>query len=239
MQVEIMSHTQQKVVLHLKKASVPFANTLRRAVIGRLPCFAISEADFYENNSPFYNEYLANRLGLIPLTFDPDASPDAKISLTLNAQGPGMTYSRDLTSSDEKIKPLNGDFPIADLAEGQQLRLEAWATFGNPNQHARFQCAIASYTYYPEFSLKKGAALKEFTANLPKSVLDADGNILPWHAELAEEFLEKHPDQGELKYKQDEFIFFVESYNNVDALEHFKKALGIIKKEAAEARKQV
>lgn len=237
MQVEILSQTDEKIVVHLKKTSAAFANALRRAVINRLPSFAISEVDFYENNSPFYNEYLANRLGMIPITFEGNVAADAKISLTLNASGPGTVYSKDLVSSDDAIKPLNGNFPIVDLGESQNVRLEAWAVQGNALQHAKFQSAIASYTNYAKFELKKSAAAKEFLASLPKKVLDGD-SVNPWYAELVEEFLEENPEQGSISYKDDEFIFFAESYNNVTAIEKLRAALETIKKETGEIKKE-
>jgi len=238
MQFEIISQTDEKIVVHLKKTTVAFANALRRAVINRLPSFAINEVDFYENNSPFYNEYLANRLGMIPLTFEENVAGDAKISLTLNASGPGMVYSKDIVSTDEAVKPLNGNFPIVDLGEGQNVRLEAWAVQGNALQHAKFQSAIASYTNYAKFELKKTAGTKEFLASLPKKVFDEKGEVNPWYAELVEEYLEENPEAGSFEYKDDEFIFFVESYNNVSALAKLRAALETIKKEAGEIKKE-
>ncbi len=239
MQYEIISQTPQKAFIHMKKTSVALANTIRRAIISQEPSFAVDEVDFYENNSAFYNEYLASRIGLVPLTFDDGVSSDARISLTLNVQGPGLVLSKDLVSSDPAVKPVNDDFPIADLAEGQRLRLEAWAVSGTAKKHAKFQAATASYMYYPEFTLKKTNAAKEFLAKLPKRILNDKGEVDAWHSDVIEEFLERNPDSGEYKYKDGEFIFMIESYNNVTPLEHFKHALEIVKKEASEARKQL
>lgn len=131
----------------VKGASVGIMNALRRAVISDLESFAIEEVDFYENNSAMFNDYLANRLGMIPLTFEKSDTEGADITLALNAEGPCMVYSRDLKSSDEKIRVYNDNVPIIKLAANQKLRLEAHATRGTMKKHAKFQCAIFSYEY--------------------------------------------------------------------------------------------
>lgn len=225
-------------VLHLKDAGVSFANALRRTIIAQLPCFAIEEVDFYENNSPMYNEMLANRLAMLPLSFDEKAAEDARISLTLNAQGPATVYSKDLVSGDEKITPVNGDFPLAELADKQNLRLEAWAVRGNGRKHAKFQCAHASYSHYPVFTVKKNSQkLQEFLKSLPQSCLDAKGSVVAWKCDAAIDFAEDNPDSAEYKEKEDEFVFTIESYNNVSALGQLKAALELMGEQAKELKK--
>lgn len=241
MQFELVEAVgDSKAYYHVKKASVASINAVRRAVISQIPAFAIDQVDFYENNSSLFNEYLANRVGLIPLTYDESSAEDAKVSLSLNAAGPGTVYSKDLVSTDAAIKPLNDDFPIVDLAEGQRLRFEAWAVKGTAKKHAKFQCALASYTYFPKFSLKKGAKAKEFLDSLPRSFFDAKGELKPYQAvDAVENFLAENKDQGEFEYKDDEFLFMIESYNNVPAQAQLKAALKALASETAEALKQV
>lgn len=225
-------------VLHLKDSSIAFANALRRTLISQLPCFAIEEVDFYENNSAFYNELVANRLGLVPLNFEKGIADDAKISLTLNCQGPTTAYSKDLVSGDQKIVPLNGEFPIAELAEKQVLRLEAWAVKGTARKHARFQCAHASYSHYPVFTVKKNSQkLSEFLNSLPAGCLDSKGNVVAWKCDAAIDFAEQNPDVASYSEKQDQFVFSIESYNNVPALGQLKAALELMGEKTKELKK--
>ncbi len=229
-----------KAVLKLTDASVAFANALRRAIINQLPCFAIDEVDFYENNSALYNEYIANRLGLIPLTYDSEVGDDKKISLTINTQGPGIVYSKDLISADELIKPLDDNFPIADLAEGQKLRVEAFAIKGTSKKHAKFQAAHASYGSMPSFKVKKNSPkLKEFLDSLPRKCFDEKGNVVAWKADGLEDFALDNPDIAEYSLDDDEFVFTVESYNNVPALEQLRCALKITAESASQAAKEL
>ncbi len=161
----------RKAVFHVKKASTPLVNAVRRAVLLSLPSYAIDEVDIYENNSPFFSEYLANRLGLLPLTYDKSVAADTKVSMTLSAEGPCTVYSKDLVTSEPKVAPVNGGFPIAELAEGQKLRLEGFAVLGKASLHAKFQCAHASFMNYPVFELKKNSPkVKEFLSKLTPSV---------------------------------------------------------------------
>ena len=241
MQFELVETVgDSKAIYHVKKASVAGVNALRRAVISRIPSFAIDQVDFYENNSALFNEYLANRIGLIPLTFDDSSADDARISLSLNATGPGIVTTKDLVSTDTAIMPLNEDFPIMDLGENQHLRFEAWAVKGIAQKHAKFQCALASYSYYPKYTLKKGPKAKEFLDSLPRSFFSAKGELKPFAAvDVVEEFIAKNPEQGDFKYENDEFLFMIDSFNNVTAATHLKTALAVLKSEAAEALKQV
>ncbi|MFH0922967.1 MAG: hypothetical protein V1811_02820 [Candidatus Micrarchaeota archaeon] len=130
MNASIVKENDAMITLHLKSFSTSFVNALRRAVISDLPAFAIDEVDFYENNSPLFNEYLANRIGLVPLTFDESVGDDAKITFQLNVETTDETrtvYSSELVSTDPAIRVFSERIPIIKLGKNQKLRLEATA----------------------------------------------------------------------------------------------------------------
>ena len=91
------------------------ANALRRAILGEIPCAAIDEIDVYENSSSLFDEFIAHRLGMIPLVSDPEM--EGEVILRLEAEGPKMVYSGDLKSTDPQIKPLYDNIPIIKLLE--------------------------------------------------------------------------------------------------------------------------
>lgn len=121
-----------------------FANALRRTVLSQLPSWAIDEVTFYENTSPMFNEYVANRIGLIPLTWDDSKAEE--IDFSLNAEGPYTVKAGDLKSQDSKIKVFFEDIPIIKLPTGRKLRLEAKAIKGIGRTHAKFKNALCSYS---------------------------------------------------------------------------------------------
>lgn len=203
MQLEILKDEGYKLQVHVKKATPALLNALRRTLIAGLPAFAVDKVDFYENNSALVNEYISNRVGLIPLTWEESVAEGAQVTLSLNAEGPCMVYSRDLRSSDEKIRVYNENIPLVKLAADQRLRFEAFAVKGRGNQHAKFQSAIASFGLVP-------------VGSKVTDIKDADRDNA----------------KGEREFQAGEFILFVESYNNVSAADQLKRAVKLLEEKA-------
>ena len=137
----------------LTGASAPFANLVRRFGIGQLPVFAIDNVTFYENSSPMFDEYVAHRIGQLPLTSDSSKATD-EVIFTLEAEGPSTVYSKSLKSTDSKIRSALDNIPLLKLLEGQNLRLEAKARKGIGQKHAKFQPGLISYEMLGEGGFK-------------------------------------------------------------------------------------
>lgn len=144
MNVDMTLEKDNRLEFMLKGASAPFSNLVRRYVIGQLPTFAIDRVTFYENNSAMFDEYIAHRLGQVPLLSDISRAKD-EVVFTLDAEGPSTIYSKQLKSTDAKIKSALDDIPLLRLLEGQNLRLEAKARMGMGRQHGKFQPGLVSY----------------------------------------------------------------------------------------------
>lgn len=63
----IESLTDSTIKFRLKGVPLSYANTLRRIIICEVPTMAIEFVNIKENTSPLHDEFLAHRLGLIPL----------------------------------------------------------------------------------------------------------------------------------------------------------------------------
>lgn len=150
MKIEIQKETQNELKFVLTDATTAFANLLRRYAITRVPTFAIEDVTIYENNSSFFDEYIAHRLGLIPLTTPRKVSKSEEVTLTLDVSEPGIVYSSSLKSSDKNVKPVSQKIPIIKLNDGQSVRIECKAILGEGKDHAKWQPGIVSYGYEKE-----------------------------------------------------------------------------------------
>ncbi|NPA22231.1 MAG: DNA-directed RNA polymerase subunit D [Candidatus Micrarchaeota archaeon] len=124
------------------EGDVKVANALRRYLIGGVPVYAIDKVIFYENESSFFNEYIAHRLGMIPIKVKKDVE-DGRVML--DEKGPKKIYSGDLMPNSKDIEIPIKNIPIIELLEGQTLRLEGVLKKDRGLHHAKFQSGIASY----------------------------------------------------------------------------------------------
>ena len=141
----------------LQDSSVAEANKLRKALLGEIPTMAIDEVEFFENAAPMFDEYVAHRLALVPLTTPkgyklPEDCCGGNCSscsthLTLDVTGPATVYSRDLIPADAEVKPAYDNIPIMKLGENQKLRLDAKAVLGLGKNHAKWSPCAVHYKY--------------------------------------------------------------------------------------------
>ena len=154
--IKILESSDSHVKLLLKGIDRVYANALRRFAISEVPCMAIDEIVIHDNSSVLYDEILAHRLGLIPLTTDLEGyilpqDCDCKTSLgctkcrvllVLDAVATDEVktiYSGDLVSEDTRVKPYVDNIPIIKLAPSQKIKLESYAKLGKGRHHAKWQ----------------------------------------------------------------------------------------------------
>ncbi|MEM3399694.1 MAG: DNA-directed RNA polymerase subunit D [Candidatus Micrarchaeia archaeon] len=147
MKLEITKRDENECDFVLKGVSTSFANAIRRSVMGKVPILAIDVVTFYENSSALFDEFIANRLGLLPIITPEDYTEKDEVVFMLDKEGPCTVYSGDLKSTDKKVRCAYDNIPIIKLLEGQRLRLEAKARLGLGRKHAKFQPALISYSY--------------------------------------------------------------------------------------------
>jgi DNA-directed RNA polymerase subunit D len=122
---------------------------------------AIDDVVILENSSVLYDEILSHRLGMVPLKTDleryvlpekcdcgnPLGCQKCRVLLVLDATAhdkPRTVYSGDLVSEDREIAPISASIPIVKLAQGQSVKLEAYARLGRGKEHAKWQPATSS-----------------------------------------------------------------------------------------------
>lgn len=169
MDVKIVERREHEVQFMLRGVKTRVANALRRAMIAEVPKLAIDEVLIHENNSLLYDEQLALRLALLPLTTAlRDFSPDDRLSLTLQAVSPEragstMVYSKELISSDPSVEVAFQHIPIVKLISDerevgglrsvarQKISLEAIARLGRGKEHVKWQpVTVCAYRELPD-----------------------------------------------------------------------------------------
>lgn len=66
-QIEILELKEDSMVFLLTKTDTSIANALRRIMIAEVPTMAIDLVEIENNTSVLHDEFIAHRLGLIPL----------------------------------------------------------------------------------------------------------------------------------------------------------------------------
>jgi DNA-directed RNA polymerase subunit D len=171
LKIEVLHSKGNEMEFVLKDATVAFANAIRRMGMSQVPVFAVDRVTFYENNSAVFDEYISNRLGLIPLTSEGAHKADEEVLLSLEAEGPKMVYSKELKSSTPKVKCVHDNIPIIKLGEDRRLRLEAKARMGMGTEHAKFQAGIISYGYESNDKKNFKFMVESFGQISPKTML--------------------------------------------------------------------
>lgn len=165
MDIKVLSKDQDTLRFVLSGVKPAFANALRRIMVSEVPVMAIDDVMILENNSVMYDEILAHRLGLIPITTDLESYnlPEectckselgcskcrASLSLEIEASDPvEVVYTSHLKPENPEIRPVSDKIPIVKLAQGQRVKLEAFARLGKGRTHAKWQpVSAATYSY--------------------------------------------------------------------------------------------
>ena len=190
MDIKVLSREQDTLRFVLSDVSPAFANALRRIILAEVPVMAIDDVMILENSSVMYDEILAHRLGLIPITTDQTYNlPEectckselgcekCRASLSLEVEATDqvdVVYTSSMKPENPEVKPVSDKIPIIKLAQGQRVKLEAYARLGRGRDHAKWQPASACTYSYDEKS-RTFNFLVESTGTMPpeKLVLEA------------------------------------------------------------------
>ncbi len=158
MKIKVIEETPTHMKVLMDDTLPAVANAIRRIILGEVPVMAVDTVTMYENTSVMFDEYIAHRIGLVPLTTDLKAykNPEdccegncasCSVDLNLDESGPKVVYSSSIKTTDPKVKPVSGKIPIIELGPGERIRFEAKAVLGNGQNHAKWQVGNAHYNY--------------------------------------------------------------------------------------------
>jgi DNA-directed RNA polymerase subunit D len=142
--VQVIERDDRQARFVVRGLTPALANGFRRAMIADVPTFAIDTVRFTENTSVMFDEMIALRLGLVPLTTPlDDFEIGDTVTVALDVEGPETAYSGDIESSDELVQPADENIPIVELKEGHRLEFEADAVLETGKEHAKQQGGVA------------------------------------------------------------------------------------------------
>jgi DNA-directed RNA polymerase II subunit RPB3 len=181
--VEIRELKEDSVSFLLKNANTSLANAIRRVIHAEIPTMAIDLVEIEENSSVLHDEFLAHRLGLVPLISndvndykfsrecDCVATRCKKCSVefrldvkstyleALNVTSNDLQVVGDvnvipvLSGEDSDTQDTNGIL-LVKLQKNQEVRLRAIAKKGVGKEHAKWSPACGvTYKNEPEVTL--------------------------------------------------------------------------------------
>jgi DNA-directed RNA polymerase II subunit RPB3 len=183
--IEIKELKPDSILFLLKDCDFSLANALRRIILAEIPTMAIDLVEIKENTSVINDEFLAHRLGLVPLTSQrvgeykyatdcdcpgtrcKNCSVELKLTVKCTSTTQEVTSDDLIVSStnggDGSVRPINiegidGHNPIllAKLRQGQEIDLIAIARKGVGKEHAKWSPACAvTYKNEPIIQLRQ------------------------------------------------------------------------------------
>jgi DNA-directed RNA polymerase subunit D len=241
--VEFVEREDREARFLVRGVTPAFANGIRRAMVADVPTMAIDTVRFIENSSVMFDEQLALRLGLVPLTTPPEGEfgEDESVTLSIDVEGPATAYSGDLVSSDELVRPADENVPIIDLKDDQRLEAEADAIVNRGKNHAKHQGGVAvGYRHLQRVNVVDD--LPEFEEQEPqivRGVIEEDGELVST-TEFDHDLSKRYPGKDvRLEDVPNAFVFHVETDGSFTVEELVTRAADTIEARATELEEAV
>lgn len=236
--VEFVEREDRDARFLVRGVTPAFANGIRRAMVADVPTMAIDTVRFVENSSVMFDEQLALRLGLVPLTTPPEGEfvEDDTVTLSIDVEGPATAYSGDLVSSDDLVQPADDNVPIIELKDGQRLEAEADAVLERGKNHAKHQGGVAvGYRHLQRVSVVDDLPeFEEQESQIVRGVIEDDGELVPT-SEFDHDLSNRYPGkQVEVEDVPNAFVFRVETDGSFTVEELVTRAVDSIETRATE-----
>ncbi|GAB3027559.1 DNA-directed RNA polymerase subunit D [Natronobiforma cellulositropha] len=236
--VEFVEREERKARFLVRGVTPAFANGIRRAMVADVPTMAIDEVRFIENSSVMFDEQIALRMGLIPLTTPPEGEfvEGDTVTLAIDVEGPGTAYSGDFVSSDELVKPADLNVPIIDLKDGQRLEAEADAAMDRGKSHARHQGGVAvGYRHLQRVEVVGDRdQFEDEEPHIVRGVIEDDGELVPT-SEFDHDLTVRYPGKEvRIEDVPNAFVFHVETDGSFSVEELVTRAIDSLEQRARE-----
>lgn len=177
--LSITELTDERLSFTLYACDLSVANALRRIMLAEVPTIAIDLVEFESNTSVLADEFLAHRLGLVPLQsmrardlkysrdctcaqYCSQCSVELSLAVRCTEEGTLDVTSKELASAHEQVRPVHdGTSPenpgilLAKLRRGQEIRVRCIAKKGVGKEHSKWSPVSAvAFEYDPDNLLR-------------------------------------------------------------------------------------
>jgi DNA-directed RNA polymerase subunit D len=220
--MEIIEQSPERMVMRIE-ASESLANAMRRSV-NEIQVLAIDEVEIFKNDSALYDEFLAHRIGLVPLKMETGMNEKTEIELKLVKTGPGTVYASDFKGGVSVVHPT---IPLTLLEKDQEIEVIATARLGKGSDHEKYTPGLCYYRHLYEVSSKNSHVEKLVSQSrgLVKPEKGKDGIVCDLNESIVEEITQL--DAQALKQSK-EILFIVESFGQLPAKEIVLRALRVL-----------
>jgi len=254
MEIEINNQDNNQMVFTVEGVDVSLVNALRRICMVEVPTLAIETVEFLKNDARIFDEALAHRLGLVPLSTDleslvlasecdcDDHCPRCSVSLVLKGKGPKTLYSGDLKSEDTNLKPVLDTIPLVKLKEGEEVELEAIAQLGQGKEHAKWQpTTTCAYKNYPQITIDgdKCESCLQCVQECPRNILEFDEEknqikvVDLENCSMCRTCMKDCPNQAiNVEIVEDKFIFRIETDGSLSPTQVLSRACDMLSEKA-------
>ncbi len=200
MKIEDLEKKEEKLEFTLKDSNPPTANAIRRTMQREIPTLAITKVSFFENTSPMFDEYIAHRIGMTPISTPEDyelTEESPSTMMTLTAKDPGIVHAEQMEIEDPKIEVIYPKTPIIKLEENQEIELEGTIELGLGKEHARHKPCLATYKTDVEKESEEDPedefkfTVESYVKKEPEELLEQSLKILKEKAEELQEKIEE------------------------------------------------
>jgi len=249
-EVEFVDRGDREARFLVRNITPAFANGIRRAMVADVPTFSVDELRVVENSSVMFDEQIALRLGLVPLTTPlDDFEVGDTVTLSLDVSGPDRegtmetvtAYSGDIVSSDDLVGPADENIPIIDLKPDQRLELEADAVLDRGREHAKHQGGVAvGYRHLQAVEVVGDRGeFEDEEPHILRGVIEDDGELVATD-EFDNDLSNRYPGKElEVHDVENAFVFDVETDGSLSADELVLRAVDSLRGRADELRDAV
>ncbi len=246
MDAKALKKKENHVKLLLKGVDAATMNAFRRAAMKDVPVLAVEDVTIHENSSLLFDEFLAHRLGLLPVKTDTKTyKKKDKVRFTVNIEGPATVYSKDLKCTDPKIEIADKNIPVAKLQKGQKIKAEMVAVMGSGGEHGKWQPAVIGFQQMAEMEVSKDCTLcKKCVEACPTEAIEVKGKKIvfaePYKCTLCQACVKEcKPKALKIIPSEDAYLMEIETHGGLSAKELLEEGISSLKEKSNEFKKSL